>query len=746
MTTLVLVCAIATRPADQIERDPYGVPILHAASAIKAFELQGVACSQDRLWQMEMSRRQCEGRLAEVLGPNAERSDRQVLQTAYTKDELMGQFQSLPSEVRAAFEAYAKGVNEDIDKRKADGTLPEGYRQFGFEPEPWTVYDSCSVMVRLTRLFGRGGAGELRNLALLSYLGMQQVKGRELDVLDDLAWQNDPRSPTTVKGDKSGAAHPRIFGEPTRAETIAQWRSEPKPSILELAGAIAAVVQDDSKLMAQRVGAPYKTGSYCIVVPKENSATGNPLLLTAPQMGHATPSIIHEVAFDTPELKVSGMDVPGVPAVAIGTNPHLAWGLTSGVADIEDVFWAPLDGDDSYAYGNKKVPLEKVAFTLKVKGAPDKTVTQVRTQHGPVVLLSRGAKAVFSLQSSIWKHELAMATGIFAVNRAKTPSDIDEAVKDIPATFNLFFATADGHTGYRYVGHVALRNPGLDPRLPTKDIPENQWRGQVPFAAMPAMTDARQGVISNWNNKPAAWWPNGDTPVWGRLFRVDTLRTSLARPKLTAFDLEKAAWDIARKDETDAFFQAAIVRAVAKERGREPATEAERQLAGWDGWSVQGSVGAEIYRECVRQLRRQLFLRSIGNLTSENLFVTALQPSLIANALEGRTKVDYLAGRTKESVLSAAFRDAVEELSSQSGSAVASWRYNVGSMTVPDEAPIPYINRGTYIQVTEFFPAGPSARSVASPGVAESGPHSRDQVPLARSWTFKSVWEWSSRN
>ncbi|MBS1707221.1 MAG: penicillin acylase family protein [Armatimonadetes bacterium] len=743
MTSLALAAVLVLHAPSSIERDTYGVPMVRAATASEAYELQGQACSQDRLWQLELSRRQASGTLAAVLGPSAERSDRETLARFYTEAELDAMFAALPKATRDAFEAYARGINNDIAARKVAGTLPAGYKENGFEPRPWTVRDSCAVVIRLARLFGTGGAGELRNLALLSYLKGQKVKGKELDVFDDLAWLDDPRSPTTVDpADNPSGPTPTIFGKPTRTQTAAQWAAEPKANLLELAGAVALAGQDESKLLASHIGTLYKTGSYAIVVSKKRSATGNPLLLTAPQMGHSTPSVVHEVAIDAPGLRVAGIDVPGIPGIAIGVTPQLAWGLTSGVADIEDIFWAPLSGEDNYLYDGKVTRLERVTFQLKVKGRPDATVTQTRTHHGPVVLLSRSGKAVFSLQSALWKNELATATTLVGINTASSPTDIDKAVADVSTTFNLFFATRDGHTGYRYVGHVPTRNPSLDPRLPTEDTPANQWRPVVPRAQMPHVDDPRSGLLSNWNNKSATWWPNGDTPVWGRIFRVDLLRASLTKPLLTPFDLEKAAWDIARKGDTGSFFQPQLVAALAKTRGREPASEAERQLAGWDGWSVKGSVGAEIYRECVRQLRRQLFLAPIGNLTSESLFTTALQPSLMADALDGKTKWPYLGTKGKDAVLSAAFKDAVDELTRRFGPIVANWQFAPGSINLPDEAPVPYINRGTYIQVTEMFPTGPSARSVASPGVSETGLHARDQVPLARAWTLKPMWNW----
>src|ERR1700687_2533216 len=52
-----------------IRRDARGIPHIAAASADDVFFGQGFACAQDRLWQMDLLRREAEGRLSEVLGP-----------------------------------------------------------------------------------------------------------------------------------------------------------------------------------------------------------------------------------------------------------------------------------------------------------------------------------------------------------------------------------------------------------------------------------------------------------------------------------------------------------------------------------------------------------------------------------------------------------------------------------------------------------------------------------------------------
>ena len=51
-----------------VVRDIRGVPHIRAANATDLFTAQGYVTAQDRLWQMDMSRRYSAGELAEVLG------------------------------------------------------------------------------------------------------------------------------------------------------------------------------------------------------------------------------------------------------------------------------------------------------------------------------------------------------------------------------------------------------------------------------------------------------------------------------------------------------------------------------------------------------------------------------------------------------------------------------------------------------------------------------------------------------
>lgn len=719
----MLACLLAislVHQAPVIDRDSYGVPHIHASSPEEAFFQAGYAVAQDRLWQMENSRRLAEGRMAEVFGKQYANSDREVLLNGYTNDEIKGQFDRLSTKAHQAVEAYAKGVNAYIDEATKNNSLPKGYADNGFKPEPWTPEDSCAITIRMFQLFGRSAAGQLRDLALLQYLQARpEFKPHALDIFDDLLWQNDPRSPVTVKpsDDPIAKTHYR-FPTLTRKTTEAQLARVPKVGLFELLPGVALSSLEQSKLVAERLGVPYRTGSYAAVVSSKRSLDGRPLLLSGPQMGFTEPAVTHEMSIEAPGLQVVGMDIPGAPGVAVGYTPSVAWGITTGVAFVEDIVFVKADGPDGYLYGGKRVPLIKIERTLKVKGEPDRTITQWRTQHGPVVIRSSSGY-LFARHAATWMRELETLDAFYSLYSAQNSEQVQQAMLGASMNFNFFYATEQGDIGYRYLGRIPARAVGLDPRLPVPGEPATEWTGMIPTDQLPHVQNPKSGFLCNWNNKPAAWWDNGDTPVWGRVFHSSLLEAALDKPKLTPQDLELAAWTIAREDASFPAFRPMYPGA-------------------YDGLSLDGSIQASKFNAWVARLRHELFDKVVGGLMSPDTFALALQPSVMLNALDGKTKMNYLGGRKPSQIASQSFEEGLKDLSSRMGPSESDWRYKAGGIKVDGQPPIPYGNRGSYIQVVELL-SRITGRNVLPPGVAESGPHSRDQAPLSRAWIYKPM-------
>ena len=118
-------------------RDRFGVPHIFAASMNDAMRVLGYLHAQDRLFQMDITRRVSQGRLAAIIGPDGLRFDR-LFRTLDLAGHARDSGCDVP-EARAQLDAYAAGVNAWLAEGPA---LPLEYAVLGFAPEPWKPEDS----------------------------------------------------------------------------------------------------------------------------------------------------------------------------------------------------------------------------------------------------------------------------------------------------------------------------------------------------------------------------------------------------------------------------------------------------------------------------------------------------------------------------------------------------------------------------------------------------------------------------
>lgn len=715
-----------------ITRDSYGVPLIKAQAPADAFRGLGRAISEDRLWQMEMSRHLFRGRMCEITGQAGIASDKDILRMAYTDAELKAQIKALPKLARNAFAEYAKGVNETIAARTKAGTLPPGYAAMGFKPEPWTELDSAAIGVGLARRFGAGGAGEIRNLFAVGYLKTQPSKAKYLDVLDDFLPQNEPRATCTLNQDDAPIEPAGFFPQITREQTERHIAMLPNANMGELMPGLRLLLNEEPTKLAMKYAVPYKTGSYCIVVDKKHSSTGQNQLLSGPQMGHQSPSIIAEAAIETPTLKVAGMSVPGIPCILIGHTPKFAWGLTTGVQDTQDIFFNSSSDATTYQVGDKSRPLTRFEFTLKPKGGEPVQVEQLRTHYGPVVVNSPTTKTLFSLKSAFWGRELEGYARVMEMYSLSSAKALVKHAERIPLGFNLFFATKDD-IGYAYCGMMPQRVATKDPRFPLPGDGSADWKGITPCAKLVSSINPGRGVLVNWNNKPVPWWPNLDTPAWGALFRNDIIwrQLPMGGAKISPEDMLTAVARSGRFDDSGLnWFMNPFLEYVA---ASDLDVSARRALLSFKGEQLPGDRAPVLMSLFIEELRKAIFIPHIGNMFLPDFFNTAVQPSLIKKAIEGRTAYDFFAGRDKAEIIRGAFAVAIKRAADKT--------YAPNKITYDKDHTVEYPNRGTYIQLVQMANT-PSVSTILGPGQAESGEHQWDQVPLVREWATKPGHAW----
>ena len=152
--------------------DALGVPHIRAASQQDALFLQGYVTAQDRLWQMDALRRYAGGDLAEILGPaglDSDRESRRLRMRRIAEDA----YAASPAEDRAAFAAYARGVNHFIATHRGD--LPLEFTLLRYQPRPWSAVDSLLLCLHMFRTLTTSWRNEISKRNMLAEGDPQKV-------------------------------------------------------------------------------------------------------------------------------------------------------------------------------------------------------------------------------------------------------------------------------------------------------------------------------------------------------------------------------------------------------------------------------------------------------------------------------------------------------------------------------------------------------------------------------------------
>jgi penicillin amidase len=227
--------ATGAAPTPSILRDAYGVPHIRGKTLYEAAWAIGWVSAQDRLVQLELTRRSATGNVAELFGTDQLEGDIETRRQFYSDAERQYFFTTLSCRLQTVFRGYADGINAYVEKIFSDPDLAEVPHEFFFfptairalgngsipsgvdyqivkhgssevyRPGPWKVTDSIAVTELLAGRFGNGGGRQIRQAALLQYLtaarhaaGASDPDAEARAIFDDVRWTDDPAAPTTI--------------------------------------------------------------------------------------------------------------------------------------------------------------------------------------------------------------------------------------------------------------------------------------------------------------------------------------------------------------------------------------------------------------------------------------------------------------------------------------------------------------------------------------------------------------------
>lgn len=256
-------------------------------------------------------------------------------------------------------------------------------------------------------------------------------------------------------------------------------------------------------LFPERSGYEAAPGSNAWAISGDHTASGVPVLANDPHLQFSLPSIWHMVQLTAPDLDVVGATIPGVPAVIIGHNQQIAWGMTNLEFDMQDLYEEQIDGQTGqYVYRGQVEQGQLEQSFIAVKDQNPEPIVSLRTRHGPVILTDENNQT-YSLRwvASEIDH---MTFPFLAMNQAQNWEEFQAALSGYngPAQ-NFVFADKAGNIGYHVAGAVPLREEGCHGDVPSDgSLGQCEWQGLIDFDALPELYNPESGMIVSANQDP----------------------------------------------------------------------------------------------------------------------------------------------------------------------------------------------------------------------------------------------------
>jgi len=736
-----------------ILRDHWGIPHIYAQNEHDLFFAQGYNIASDRLFQLELWRRQATGTLAEVLGPRALPRDigNRLFQF---RGDLTAELNWYHPHGAAIVQAFVDGINAYVARTERHPELltPE-FKMLSLKPGRWS---SAVVIARFNGLLGNV-TSEVNIAQAVRAVGPDQVA--ELENFQP--------------------AHPQLALDPALADArlgpqvLALYNAFRRP--LRFTPDELPLTDRDHAAALSAEAAPMgptpfdlsrdlqEIGSNNWVVSGRLTPGGFPLMANDPHRVQEAPSLRYWVHLVAPGWDVIGGGEPSLPGVSIGHNQYGAWGLTIFGGDEEDLYVYDTNPANplQYRYGKGWETMRVLHTTIPVKGQAPAQVELKYTRHGPVVYEDPAHHKAYAVRAAWLDIGSAPYLASLRMDQARNWQEFRAACafSRVPSE-NMVWADVHGDIGYQAVGETPLR-PNWSGLVPVPGDGRYEWKGYLPPLELPHTLNPPQGFFNTSNNFliPPLWpYPEALHYQWADAFRARRVAEVLASGQRFTV----AATERLQDDDVSipARELVPLLRGLSLPAGLP--RQAQARLLAWNDVMDQHSVAANIYENWQRRLMANLRQVLVPKAAQPYIGYLSLERSVAwLNAPDGRFGPDPLAGR--DALVVRSLEQAVADLSRRLGPDPARWklgathhatifsplspalspalraRYNVGSLPRGGDANTIDATGGGDNQT-----AGGSFKIIADPGdwdasvginnPGQSGdvasPHYRDLYPL----------------
>jgi penicillin amidase len=441
----------------EIVRDRWGVAHIYAKNADDLFFAQGFNAAADRLFQIDLWRRQATGELAEILGKEFIEADFFARLLKYRGD-MEAEWRSYSPDAKAIATAFTSGINAYIEH--IGEKLPIEFQLLGYRPKKWLPHD---VLGRASGIYmSQNFRNEILRAKLVAAVGIEKAR-----------WL----APTDP---------PREYVSHLPYEDLARIDDK----------ILAAYNQATMALSVK----PSSTESNNWVVTPEKSDSGKPLLASDPHRAIALPSLRYIVHLNAPGWNVIGAGEPGLPGIAIGHNERMAWGFTIVGTDQADFYVEETNDAGEYKENGRWTRMQSATEVVHVKGGEKVERVLHFTRHGPVLYRDAKAHRAYALRWAGSEPGGAAYLGSLAIGRAQNRDEFLQAIKawHIPS-LNFVYADVDGNTGWIAAGLIPVRDKH-DGLLPVPGDGGFEWKRFLDVKEYPQRIDPKEGFIATANH------------------------------------------------------------------------------------------------------------------------------------------------------------------------------------------------------------------------------------------------------
>ncbi len=553
-----------------IERNRYGVPSILAGNDEDLYFAWGFVNAQDRLFQMEITRRIAQGRLSEFAGPSTLKKDFFLRAVGFYEIAKHHQ-QNLPPRIRRALESYVEGVNYFLEKEK----LPLYMKLLGLEAEKWEIADTAAVAMMLNWSLAYNMKHELIYTRMVEQLGRERAA--------ELTNFVPPDTPTIVD-DGGPAVSDRVF---------------------------STMMHE----MGPFLGCTSASNNW--VIGPSRTTNGETIFCSDMHVHQSKlPSDFYYIHVKGPDYEAAGAQVAGLPFIAAGYNRDIAWANTNQGADTVDLFAETVDWDkETYRHGGRDIPLGKKEEIFQVKGQDPVKKTLYNAGRKPI-LNDVFPELDFTVSLDWAGFDGINVEGFFHINRAKDYESFLEGARQIRMTpQNMVYADRHGNIAYRVVGSLPNRIKGTGNFPQNGEVVRSNWNGNVPDHAYPCIKNPERGYIITANNKVVQDYEYEMNGVFAPAYRYENIATMIRDKDGIDVDYMKQVQTDTRTVLADKVIP--ILEEHIRPGGDPRVAEALALVMEWDGDNLRESVAASIYNTFLVRFIYQTLKDEIGEGTAK---------------------------------------------------------------------------------------------------------------------------------